>query len=219
MTHSIIKVAIADDHLVLADGLQRIVNDMEGYKVIYTAGNGKILQEYMAQGLVPDILILDLNMPVLDGFATAEWMRLHHPHCCLLILSMNEAENAMVRLLRLGVKGFLTKDAAPQEFRTALQAMAAGGTYYYHGMALRMANLLGNGEANAAVPKPEALTDKEIMLLKLCCEELPYKEIGARLGISLSGVDNLREKLFIKLQVKSRTGLAIYAIRTGLVVL
>ena len=112
-----IQVAIADDHSLLRSALAKLINTFEGYTVIMEADNGKDLCEKIVKNVLPDIVLLDINMPEMDGFETTQWLHKKYPHIKILTLSMLSDERSIIKIFRLGAKGYLLKNADPKNLR------------------------------------------------------------------------------------------------------
>jgi DNA-binding NarL/FixJ family response regulator len=212
---SIIKVALVDDHSLLRNALANLVDSFGECKVINQLANGKDLVESIKLGVIPDVIILDLNMPEMDGFETAEWLSKNCPQVHVLMLTMYDSELSLIRLLQLGVKGFLKKDIHPSELKYAIQSVATTGFYYSTHTTGRIVNLFRN--SNGSNLHGAVLTEQEMKFLKFACSDLTYKEIAQKMGLNPRSIDTLRDHLFVKLDVRSRVGLAMIAIRHGLV--
>lgn len=211
------QIILVDDHIVLRDALRKLIHSFDEFSVIATAENGQDLIEKISAGNVPDIILLDLNMPVLDGYDTAHWLQQNMPKIKIIVLTMFDTEIPLIRLLQTGVRGFLKKDIHPAELHTALLAIAGNGYYYSHSTTGKLANVFQKTHmANSSFEKG-IITPSEISFLKLAATDMTYKEIAFKLNLSPSTVDNYREALFDKLDIKSRVGLAIYAIKNGIV--
>ena len=211
------KVILADDHALLRDALATLINSFEEFKVIIAVGNGHELIKALSDGYIPDVILLDLNMPGLDGFETAKWLHQNHPEIHILILTMYDSEIALIRLLKAGVKGFLKKDVHPTELRAALNSIAENGFYYSHDTTGKLANLFQKNPDNHSFIEKAMLTEKELAFLRLASTDLTYKEIASELNITPRAIDGYRDSLFDKLDVKSRVGMAIYAVKNGIV--
>lgn len=210
-----IKIALADDHVLLRDALAGLINSFDGFEVVLQAGNGKELTEKILSGNEPNIILLDLNMPVMDGYETLLWLKEHRADVTTLMLTMYDSEAAIIRLLHAGVKGFLKKDATPSELLQALRTAATTGYYYSSVTSAKLAGLFRNNRKDPM--QHILLTGAETAFLKLSCTEMTYKEIAGELKLSPRMVEKLREELFSKLEIRSRVGLALYAIRNGIV--
>ncbi len=213
----LIKITLADDHQLLRNALASLIDSFGDCKVICQASNGEEIVSQLMPSQIPDIAILDLNMPKMGGYETALWFKDHYPQVQVLMLTMYDAEATMIRLLQAGVKGFLKKDVHPSELRFAIQSVITNGYYYSHNTTGKLVNLFRNN-SDAGIQK-NMLSEQEISFLKLAASDLTYKEIAVRMDLNPRSVDNLRDHLFEKLDVKSRVGLAMYSIRQGLVAL
>lgn len=212
-----IKVALADDHVLLRSALASLIDTFDDCTVIFEVSNGKELLEKVKNGWSPNVLLLDLNMPEMDGVETAKWLQQYHPNIHILMLTMYDSELALIRLLQAGVKGFLKKDIHPSELRFAIQSVVQSGFYYSHNSTGKLMNLFRKQPDNTIVLEKTMLSETEIEFLRLACSELTYKEIALNMKLNPRAVDNLRDNLFDKLTVKSRIGLAMYSIRHGIV--
>jgi two-component system, NarL family, invasion response regulator UvrY len=217
--HRSVKIAMVDDHILLRDALATVIDGFENCKVILLAANGKELLEKLQQDYLPDLVILDLNMPELDGYETARHLRMHYPGVYVLILTMYDAEITLLRLLQAGARGFLKKDIHPGELKLAIQSVMSAGYFYSYNSAGKLVNLFKKDKTNNNQADRLSLSENELIFLKLASSDMTYKEIAAVMEISPRTVDNYRDALFLKLNVKSRVGLAIYAIKSGVITL
>lgn len=211
------KIALADDHVLLRKGLASLVQNL-GYTVLLEADNGRELKDKIAGGVLPDLVLMDINMPELDGYETALWLKQNHPNIKVLALSMYDDEMAIIRMLKNGAKGYILKDSEPAELRMAIESVLNKGFYYSEMVTGRMINTITSSEEGPAnAKKLQPLTDREVEFIKLACSEMTYKEIAKQMFLSPRTIDGYRDILFEKLNIKTRTGLAIYAIKHGLV--
>jgi two-component system invasion response regulator UvrY len=211
------KIILVDDHTLLRDALSSLIHSFEEFSVINSLNNGTELISALSEGYKPDIVLLDLNMPILDGFETAKWLNVNYPEIKILILTMYDSEIALIRLLKVGVKGFLKKDTHPNELRVALNAVSENGYYYSQDTTGKLANLFQKNTDNQNFVEKAMLNESELEFLRLASTDLTYKEIAAQLNLSPRAIDGYRDSLFEKLDVKSRVGLAIYAVKNGIV--
>lgn len=212
-----IKIAMADDHALLRNALASLIDSFGDCRVIHQSGSGKTLTEAIAGGLQPDLVILDLNMPGMDGFETAGWLQKKAPDLPVLMLTMYDSELTLIRLLQAGVKGFLKKDIPPSELKSAIHSVLQTGYYYSNHTTGKVMNLFRQQPDGGNQLQRSMLSDEEVRFLRLVCTDMTYKEIAQKLGLNPRSVDTLRDQLFIKLDVKSRVGLAMVAIRHGVV--
>ncbi|MCX6294038.1 MAG: response regulator transcription factor [Sphingobacteriales bacterium] len=211
------KIILVDDHTLLRDALSSLIHSFEEFSVINSLNNGTELIRALSEGYKPDIVLLDLNMPILDGFETAKWLNVNYPEIKILILTMYDSEIALIRLLKVGVKGFLKKDTHPNELRVALNSVSENGYYYSQDTTGKLANLFQKNTDNQNFVEKAMLNESELEFLRLASTDLTYKEIAAQLNLSPRAIDGYRDSLFEKLDVKSRVGLAIYAVKNGIV--
>ncbi|HUB61244.1 MAG TPA: response regulator transcription factor, partial [Puia sp.] len=169
---------------------------------------------------LPDIVLMDITMPEMDGYAAAEWLMVNHPQIRVLALSTMDTESAIIRMIRSGAKGYLLKDAEPAELKKAFDEVLSLG-YYYNDVVSRKimqtVHLLVEEKHDPVSLAP--LSDRELTFLKLACSEKTYAEIAAVMYVSERTIDGYRDSLFRKLNVTSRVGLVLYAIRNAIVVL
>ncbi|HEU4632346.1 MAG TPA: response regulator transcription factor [Flavisolibacter sp.] len=212
-------VALADDHVLLRNGLASLLEDLD-YEVVFQADNGKQFVDKLATHPLPQIVLMDINMPEMDGYDTTLWLKKNHPGIKVLALSMFNDENAIIRMLKSGAKGYLLKDSSPAELRSAIESLAAKGFYYSElvtGTLIHTINHMDDPE-NSSVKDVLGLNERELEFLKLMCTELTFKEIAEKMHISPRTVDGYRDALLEKLQCKTRIGLVIFAIKNGIVV-
>jgi len=212
-----IKVALVDDHLLLRNALAGLIDSFGDCRVIHQSGNGKEITKAITDGVIPDLVVMDLNMPEMDGFETAQWLQQNFPKIYVLMLTMFDSELSLIRLLQTGVRGFLKKDIHPSELKFAIQSVMQSGYYYSNNTTGRLVNLFKNKHDGSMPLNNMVLSDQEVQFLKLACSDLTYKEIAQKLGLNPRTIDTLRDHLFIKLDVKSRVGLAMVAIKNGIV--
>lgn len=208
---------LADDHILLRDALANLISNFPGFTVRGLASDGKEVMDCIKKSGVPDIIILDLNMPIMDGYETTKWLAQTHPEVKILILTMYDSDIALIRLLQEGVRGFLKKDINPDELRHALEMVVEQGYYYTNSTSTKIAALFKKSKGESSSLQKNSLTETEIEFLKLASTDMTYKEIAMQLNLSTRVVDNYREGLFEKLNVRSRVGMAIYAVKNGIV--
>ena len=213
----VIKIAMADDHVLLRNALASLIDSFDNCRVIYLCRTGKELSEKVSNGAVPDVVLLDLNMPEMDGYETAEWLQKNVPQAHVLMLTMYDSELSLIRLLQTGVKGFLKKDIHPDELKFAIHSVVQTGYYYSNHSTGRLMNLFKKNPDSSTGLQKATLTEQELHFLKLACTDLTYKEIAGKMGLNPRSVDTMRDQLFLKLEVKSRVGLAMIAIKNGIV--
>lgn len=208
------KVIIVDDHMLFSKALEEMVNNYEGYEVVFCAENGRDFIEKIAAYAQDEIIVLlDLNMPVMDGFETLKWIRSNPNKFKVLVLSMSDEEESILRAIKSGANGYLTKSMNPSDLKLALEQLVTKG--FYHNEILNAA-LLSNIQIKSSNEWGE-LKPQEIRFLKLVCTELTYREIANEMCLSPKTIDGYRHALFAKLGVKSRVGLVLFAMQHKLI--
>ena len=211
------NIVLVDDHTLLRNGLAGLVLSL-GHKVLFEANNGLDLIQKINETLeLPDIVLLDINMPEMDGYETASWLKKNKPLVSILALSMYDNETAILRMLRNGTSGYIFKDSHPQDLQLAINAILNKGFYHSELISGKILHAFAKPDEEAGnMLKAHELTDKEIHFLQYACSELTYREIADNMGVSPRTVDGYRDALFNKLNIKTRVGLAVYAIKTGI---
>ena len=210
-----IRIMIADDHAMIREGLKKVLeleNDME---VVAQSSNGQDTLNYCAQHQNEiDILLLDVNMPKLNGMQTLEKLGQEIPNLKTIMLTIHDEAEYLRRAMELGAKGYVLKDSDSDALASAIRAVYNGSVYIQPTMAIY---LLGDFSAKTPIGKKTFLTKREIQVLKLVTNGMLNKEIAIRLRISEKTVKNHVSNIFKKIEVSDRTQAAIYAIKTGLV--
>ena len=211
------NLVLTDDHILLRNGLAELVKSL-GHTVLFEADNGKDFIAKLDNKLLPDVVLMDINMPEMDGFETASWIKNNHPEIKVLALSMYDNETSIIRMLKCGAKGYILKDSEPAELKSAIAAVMDKGFYYsdlVSGKLMHAINKLDDESEGLKSLVP--LSDRETDFLKHTCSELTYKEIADKMFVSPRTIDGYRDALFEKLQLKTRVGLVMYAIKNGIV--
>ena len=185
-------------------------------EVIFESDNGTDFCEHI-KNEVPNLAIIDYNMPEMNGLECATWMKKHYPKVPILMLTMYDTELMLIKLLQAGVKGFMKKDIHPNELQKAIQSVITDGFYYSIHTSAKLAGFFTERESVPLWDK--ILTEQDLVFLKLVCSELTYKEIALEMNMNPRTIDSLRDAMFEKLDVKSRVGLTMYAIKHGLVII
>ncbi|WP_338870104.1 response regulator transcription factor [Spirosoma sp. SC4-14] len=209
-------IAIVDDHQLIAKAITSLINRMDDYEVIYEAENGLELIRHFNLNIIPDIVLLDVNMPKMDGYETSLWLKNNYPEVKVLVLTMNDKEEVIVKMLRNGARGYILKDCKPSELKQALDAIVKKGFYYTEYITDKLIKSLNPDHIIDPI-QALGLNERELNFIQLACSELTYAEIADQMCVSPRTVDGYRESLFQKLNVKSRVSLALQAIRLGIV--
>jgi DNA-binding NarL/FixJ family response regulator len=211
------KVAVVDDHQLVRTGLVQMVQTLPGWVVTIEAANGKDFIDQTNLLSPPDIVLLDIRMPIMDGYETALWIRSHLPETRVLIVSMVSREPAVIRMLRLGIYGFITKDTNTAELHQALKRIQQKQFHVNELVGNRIFHYFSDSTTEQLPDEKSDITDREFIFLRKCCSELTYRQIAKEMHVSPRTIDTYRDHLFEKLQVRTRVGLVIYALRTGLI--
>jgi two-component system invasion response regulator UvrY len=212
------SVAIVDDHILLRNGLANLIRGLETYAVLFEANNGKDFIKQLQPRYLPDIVLLDINTPEMDGYETALWLKRNYPGIKILALSMYGNEHSIIRMMKNGAKGYILKDIDPIAFRGALDLLIRKGFYYSELVTGKLIHAVSHlNETGEPVKSSDLLNAREKEFLKWVCTEMTYKEIAEKMFLSARTIDGYRDALFEKLNVKSRVGLVLYAIKHDIV--
>ncbi|MEQ1553824.1 MAG: response regulator transcription factor [Ferruginibacter sp.] len=209
-----LAVALVDDHVMLRNGLANLIQDMDEYEVILQADNGKDFIEIInTKKQNPDIVLLDVSMPHIDGFETAKWVTANLPLAKILALSMFDDEKSIIKMIQNGAKGYILKDSDPKELATAMYNVVHTGYHYSDLVNGKLIYAINKLDKKSDTTTYEKITNREKEFLKLACSEMSYKEIATIMYLSVRTVEGYRDNLFLKLNLKSRVGLVLYAIK------
>jgi DNA-binding NarL/FixJ family response regulator len=209
-------IAIVDDHTMFRKGLAVLINLFPSYQVILDVAHGKELTEQLLPDQLPDIVLLDIHMPVMDGYATASWLRSHYPEIRVMALSTMDSDTTIIKMIHQGARGYILKDADPKELQIAFNEIIDKGYYYNEILTRKVIQSIHQGGSDSGTGFPK-LTDRELEFLHHACSEKNYQQIAREMFISERTVDGYRESLFKKFNVSNRVGLVLYAIRNQLV--
>lgn len=204
-------VVIVDDHLLFAQSLEILVSKLAGYEVLAILKNGKELTQYYNQKRrAPDLVLLDVKMPVMDGVQTMKWLKEHQPKQKVLALTMENDEETIIKMITAGARGYLLKDVHPDNFEFAMKMVIEQGFFYTEKVKSTIKYPGGiKDESNH-------LTNREWVFLKHACTEATYKEIAVAMDVSPKTIENYRVAVFRKLELKTRVGVVIYCMRNNL---
>ena len=210
-----LTIAIVDDHSMFRQSLAHLLAESGEIRVLFDVGNGVEMIAKLDPLQLPDVVLMDINMPEMNGYESIRWLKQHHKGVHVLVLSMFEEEKPIIDSLRCGAGGYVLKQARVSELLLAIGSMAKNGFYIND---LVSGTLLHSLHRELPAEKPLLeLSKNELRFLKLACSELTYKEIASHMNLSPFTINNYRETLFEKFQVKSRTGLVIYGLKCGLI--
>lgn len=208
-----IKIALVDDHVLLRNSLGILIGMLQDFEIILQAENGQDFINQLQTNPLPDIVLLDITMPIMDGVETAKWLKQNHPQVKVLALSMIKNDLVVIRMLKNGARGYILKDCEPAELKTALLQVYEKGYYYNE---LITPKMKANDDQGVDAYK-SILNEQELIFLRWACSEKTHKEIAEEMKLSPRTIDGYRDSLFKKLNVSSRVGIAIFAMKTGIV--
>lgn len=210
------RVVLVDDHVLLRNGLAALVSDL-GYTVAYECDNGRQLMEGMQKDAELDLVLMDINMPEMDGFETTLWLTTNFPSINVIALSMFDDELSIIRMLKNGAKGYILKDIKPRELKTAIESVLEKGFYHSDMVSGRLLQAIGDKQGPENLNHLLSLKKRDLEFLRLACSEMTYKEIASEMHVAPRTVDGYREEMFERLGVKSRVGLVLFVIKTRIV--
>ncbi len=208
----IINIAIAEDHSIVRKGLVALLSAYEDLRVLFEAANGdELLEKLEREKVLPNVCLLDISMPVKNGYETLELLKEKYPQIEVMMISQYNEPYAIAKVLRGGAKAFVHKEEDAAVLYDAIRTIVAGGYFQNH---LVTEDLLSSIHEKKSFI---SLNSKELCFLRYTCTDLTYKEIASRMGIGKRTAEGYADALMHKLQLKSRTALAMYALSIGLV--
>ena len=212
------RITLVDDHVVVRNALKELIEAMGDYKVEYQFGNGQDLIDNYSINPLPDLVIMDLIMPIMDGYETMHWLREHKIDYPVLILSMETDKEMIVNLFELGMKGFLPKACSAVMLKQAINDVLEKG-HHYNDILIDALQEKKKPSVEKGLDVLKTINEREMEFLKLVCQdnEYTYKEIASIMNVHRRTIDGYRERLFEKCNVISKSGLVQFAIRNKLV--
>ena len=204
------SVVIVDDHTLLSQAIAAMVNTFSKFKVLYTCKNGQELIDKFSSSakFIPDVVLMDINMPIMNGIETTEWITKKHQDVNVMALSVEDEEATILKMLKVGAIGYLLKDTEKAVLESALVEIVENGFYHTKNVTnILLKSLSSKGKEEIV------LKEREITFMKYACSELTYKEVADKMCLSPKTIDGYRDVLFTKLNVKNRVGLVMYAIK------
>ncbi len=212
-----IKLAIADDYKIYRDGLKVGLSADDNLEVIGEADNGEDLMKAL-ETISPDIIIMDLKMPIMDGMEATKAVRKKYPTIKVLVVTMYEDDKFIIHLMENGANGYLLKNAEPDEIRKSIYALYENG-YYFNDLVNKalLKKLVLKNNLKPSFNQNIELTEREQEVLKLICEEKTAAEIGKEIFLSPRSVEGIRQRLIEKVGVRNSAGLVMFAVKNGIV--
>jgi len=210
---SLIKIAIADDQNIVRAGVCSFIENSGNYKVLMQAENGKeLIDKIQKSKELPDICIIDISMPIMNGYETVKKIRASWPEMKILALTMFDDEYCIIKMLSSGANGYVAKGEHSGNLLYALNSLHKNGFYNSDLISNRLFHAIIKSEK----PIPD-LKEHEIRFLQYVCTDLTYSDIAQKLNITVRNIESCRDHLFEKFKVKSRSSLVLFAIRLGIV--
>lgn len=208
MRHSIV---IVDDHVLIAQALATMINSIPNFDVLYVCSGGtELIERFKQPKNIPDVVILDVQMPVMDGYSVAKWLTENKPEVIVLALSMQDDDEKIIKMIRSGAKGYLLKSIQQKDLAYALNTVVKEGIFYN----AKVSKALANDYIRKEVTQQE-LSAKEKELIPWLCTDATYKEIAASVFLSTRTVESYATNIMEKLEVRNRIGLVLTAIKKG----
>ncbi|MDN3582458.1 response regulator transcription factor [Mucilaginibacter flavus] len=210
-----INIAIVDDHTLFRQGLASLLTDSDKINVLFDAENGQDMIKKISLNPIPEVILMDITMPLMDGYESTKWIKQNYPEVKVLALSMFEEDKPIIGMLKSGAGGYMLKQSKAGDLIDAITGIAKQSFYINE---LVSGKLLRNIQNNQPLKTQQVeVNTNELKFLELCCSDLTYKQIADVMNLSPHTIDNYREALFQKFDTKSRTGLVIAALKQDLI--
>ncbi|MDE3125714.1 MAG: response regulator transcription factor [Bacteroidota bacterium] len=217
MKKELIRIALVDDHALFRSGIAALLKEFEDLQIVFEASNGKELQFLLPEHQPIHVVLMDIKMPGLNGFDTTEWIISNYPQTAVLALSMFDESTDIIKMLKAGAGGYLLKESSLEELYTAITTIHRDGFFSNELVSDKLIKSLKSGRHIEDWYEQYNLNQKELEFLRLCATELTYKQIAETMGVAERTVENYRQSLSEKLEIKNRVGLALFAIKNKLV--
>lgn len=213
-----IKILLADDHQIVLDGLVSILNDIEDFDIIGSVHNGKEAVDFIANQTKPEVVLMDIDMPVMNGILATSEIKKNFEGVAILTLSMHDEKGVIQSLINAGADGYILKNSNKEELEKGIRTVASGGRFFSTEVTMSLLNQSAEIKKNEIIdPVLNELSERELEVLKAVAEGYSNKEIGERLFISHRTVDTHRTNIMKKLDVHNIAGLIRIALKNGLV--
>ena len=216
MNSPTIQIGMVDDHAMFRSGIASLLAEYPDINIVFQANNGIDLQSRIVPFTeMVQVILMDINMPHMDGYAATAWLKKHYPHIHVLALSMYDEEQAIIKMLKAGANGYILKEAEIGELHRAIIQLVEKGFYTND---IVTGNMIRNFHQKETSPASGlSLSEKEKLFLQLCASELTYKEMAEQMEIAVRSVDNYSRNLFEKTGAKSRVGLVLWALKNNII--
>ncbi len=207
-----IKIAIVDDHKLVSKAIENMISSNPKFEVVMNCFNGDdFLKQLKQQNDLPEVVLMDINMPRKNGIETTAEVSLLYPDMKVIALTMEDNETTIISMLKAGAKGYLLKDMSPDILFDAINLVHEKGIFYTDIVTQSLLKIKTEQKVTEEISK--SLKDREIEFIKLACSEMTYKEIAEQMCVSPRTVDGYRDSVFAKLNVKTRVGIVLFAIK------
>lgn len=213
--NSLVKIAVADDHNLFRESLCALIDTWENCKVVIQAASGRQLLEKLHTKNLPDLVLLDLEMPEMNGYETIKAVKEKYPEIRLLVISLHYSEELVWRIIKFGAQGFVNKNDDIARLKKAVSEMIHTGYFFSDHTASKMVK---KAMQTGTLTIKNDLSETDMLFLKLVCSEKTYKEIAKEMNLADRQIEYIRNNLFDRFEVSTRTGLAVIAMEKGLAV-
>lgn len=211
-----IKIAIVDDHKLVSKALENMISFNSNFQVIMNCFNGQDFLDHLRTNTNhPDVILMDINMPVKNGIETTKEISKEFPNLKVIALTMEDNESTIIKMLRAGAKGYLLKDMSPDILFDAINIVHEKGIFYTDLVTQSLLNIKKTEEKLMYALKG-IIKERELEFMRLACSEFTYREIANKMCLSPRTIDGYRDSLFTKLNVKTRVGIVLFAIKHNL---
>lgn len=214
MENKVIPIAIVDDHTMFRQGMASLLSENGEIKIVFDAANGAIMKEKIAKNPLPEVVLMDITMPVMNGYEATRWLKQNYPSVKVLALSMFEEDEPIIKMLKSGAGGYILKESNASDLVHAIKTIAEHDFFLNNLVSGKL--LRSIQEDKQPVGPAGELTANEVKFLEHCCSELTYKEIAEKMCLSPHTIDNYRDALFSRYDIKSRTGLVMFALKNNI---
>lgn len=206
------SIVVVDDHILIAKALTSIISNFQNFEVKYECENGQeLIEKFKCKENIPSIVLLDISMPIMDGFETAKWLKENHPKVLIMALSMQDDDNSVIKMIKNGSHGYLLKNTHPVELEKAMLKLIANGFFYPEWASRMVFASMGDHSNDSQL----VFSDREKEFLTYTVTEMSYKEIAEKMFCSPRTIEGYRDHLCEKLELKTRVGLAVFALKNG----
>lgn len=210
-----VKVAIVDDHKLVSKALENMISLNPNFQVTMNCFNGQdFIDELEKVKTYPDVVLMDINMPIKNGIETTAEISRKFPNLKVIALTMEDNEGTIIKMMKAGAKGYLLKDMSPDILFNAINIVHEKGIFYTDMVTQSLLKI--KTEEKFMKKLDETLKDRELEFIKLACSELTYREIADQMFVSPRTIDGYRDSIFLKLNVRTRVGIVLFAIKHNL---